>query len=69
MGYPLTICSTQTHNVKIFGPGGLKRFFSTSQYFCRSHNFKLPWDPWAKPYQKKIYYEVFTPKLVYRFKH
>ena len=53
MGYPLTICSTQTHNVKIFGPGGLKRFFSTSQYFCRSHNFKLPWDPWAKPYQKK----------------
>ena len=42
MGYPLMICSTQTHNVKIFGPGGLKRFFSTSQYFCRSHNFKLP---------------------------
>jgi hypothetical protein len=53
MGYPLTICSTQTHNVKIFGPGGLKRFFSTSQYFCRSHNFKLPWDPWPKPYKKK----------------
>lgn len=50
MGYPLTICSTQTHNVKIFGPGGLKRFFSTSQYFCRSHNFKLPW---ANPYKKK----------------